>query len=76
MVQSYGVVTTDHHHDSEAAERLNATAASPLLGHSANGNGQQRHGASKNDGGHASMASCVGNLCNTIMGERSRSCRG
>jgi hypothetical protein len=69
MVQSYGVA--DHDYASESLERQDATAASPLLGDTAHGNSKQRHGASEHGGGHATIASCVGNLCNTIMGERS-----
>lgn len=68
MVQSYGVAA-DRDSTTEALERQDATAASPLLGGAAQGNNKQREGASGYHGGHASILSCVGNLCNTIMGE-------
>lgn len=68
MVQSYGVAA-DRDYVTETIERHDATAVSPLLGDGAQGNNKQRQGASEYGGGHASIPSCVGNLCNTIMGE-------
>jgi hypothetical protein len=70
MVRSYGV-TADPDNATEALERQNPTATSPLLGGAAHRNiGLSHHGATGYNGGHASIASCVGNLCNTIMGKR------
>lgn len=68
MVQSYGVVAD---HDYAPEERQGSTAASPLLGASVHRSDNQNHEDGGYDGGHASISSCVGNLCNTIMGKRS-----
>lgn len=65
---SYGIATRDYV-VSDPSE--NATATLPLL------RGDNHRGSTdsecRTDGGHASIASCVGNLTNTIIGQYSQS---
>ncbi|KIJ55723.1 hypothetical protein M422DRAFT_151672 [Sphaerobolus stellatus SS14] len=69
MVQTYGVATQRDYGDADVNESANAT--SPLLG---GPNGKRVDGEERGNeegllhGGHAAIASCVSNLCNTIMG--------
>ncbi|KAF8586472.1 hypothetical protein K439DRAFT_1556146 [Ramaria rubella] len=67
MVQLYGAAADRDYPPAGASDRQDASATSPLLGEAAHMNGKQgsAHGQ---PGGHASIPSCVGNLCNTIMG--------